>query len=113
MLKKIASKEYPGYYEIVPTRISRVIGFFQSPKARAAFRPVIIAMMFFVSLLQFGAEPIKATMVSLAAYGMMALPIGGRYIERLGMVVFVIATTLWLDIIDIEQFTSLCAAALH
>lgn len=106
MLKKIVSKEYAGYYEIVPTRISRLIEFFQS--SRLTLRPIVIAMMFLSSFIQFGANPVKAVMVSVAAYVMMALPIGGRYIERLGMIVFVIAVALWLELVPFKDvFTRL------
>lgn len=106
MLKKIVSKEYPGYYEIVPTRIGRLIKVSRSPTLRTALRPLIIAVMFLASFLQFGANPAKAVVVSVAAYVMMALPIGGRYVERLGMIVFVIAAALWLELVPFKDLFS-------
>jgi len=52
-----------------------------------------------LSFLQFGAVPWKAVSGSLAAYGLMVLPLGTHYIEWAALLLFAFALAGWLDLI--------------
>jgi hypothetical protein len=69
-------------------------------------RLLIVSGLYLLSFLEFDVGIVKSFTVSFAAYVMMILPLGRRFLEHLCILLFVAAMAKWSDIAGINALAS-------
>jgi hypothetical protein len=72
-----------------------------------SLRTFVISLLYFFSALIFNVAVLKSLALLVATYVLMELPIGRRWIERLGFLFFVLAMTVWTEILPLKQWVIL------
>jgi hypothetical protein len=74
-------------------------------------RALLVSLVFLASLLMLDVAFGKAFCVSVGLYTILRLPIGRRYVERLAVVLFMVAAAYWIDIVPLKKWGHSVVAA--
>jgi hypothetical protein len=69
-------------------------------------RLLIVSGLYLLGFLEFDVAIVKSSTAALAAYVMMILPLGRRFIEYLCVLLIVVAMARWTDIAGINELAS-------
>ena len=69
-------------------------------------RLVIVSGLYLLSFLEFDVGIVKSFAAAFAAYVMMALPLGGRFLEHLCILLFGAAILRWTNIAGINELAA-------
>lgn len=74
--------------------------------ARDATRPAAVSLMYLVGLLGAGISAWKAIAITTILLALIALPLGRRHLERLGLIGFMVVLVNWTGLLPIGRWAS-------
>ena len=80
---------------------------------RASARPLVVATIYLVTLSALGAPLLKAAVAAVIAFVLVIMPLGGRLLQGLAVVLLVCTVSIWLDVPQRATMAALADLLLH